>query len=174
MLCLLLESNKWSFLPDSLDSDESKCTCLGLIGWYVLTAPRKQGVLLMLHGGSCSRMVEMHFFLGFSLVGIYQYPSHSVSLIAYVHLRGLMAKPFASRQDRTLSSRTWCSFHVFPKTPMLSRFALMLLSPCKTCSGIYCAKPGAHWPMGNCLYLYLLNGIIITHSFWGSSSSAKV
>ncbi len=35
-----------------------------------VATPRKLQIPLMFHGGSCSRMTEMHFFQGLSPVGI--------------------------------------------------------------------------------------------------------
>ncbi len=67
-----------------------------------------------------------------------------------------MVKPFASRQEKSLSRSTWYSFHVFPKTAISSSYTLTLSWQHRTWSMICCAKSGAHFrPMGKHLYLYL-------------------
>ncbi len=92
------------------------------------------------------------FFHCLRPVGINQHPIQSDHWIAYAHLRGLTMTPIGSRQDKSLSRRTWCSSYVLPKTPMSSWYTSMLLSPCRTCSIICCAKSGAHFgPMGKYL-----------------------
>ncbi len=70
--------------------------CFGHISQYALTAPRKLHISLMFLSGSCLRFEDIHFFQGLSPIGN---PSLSVSWIAYVHMRGLIVKPFASRQE---------------------------------------------------------------------------
>ncbi len=109
------------FLPDLSDSGYNKWSHLGHMSRYVFSAPRKPHISLTLGGGSCSRIAEMCFFHGLRPVKVNQYPSQLVSWIDHAQLRGLTEKPFALRQDKTLSRRTWCSYYVFLKILMLSR-----------------------------------------------------
>ncbi len=141
--CLRLSSGTflWSFfLQDLAARVFSKCACLHHMSQYVLTAPRKLRFFLMLHGSSQSRMAEMLYFHGLRPVGVFQLVTWKV----HSYLRWLTVKLFASRQDKILSSRTWCSSHVVQKTPMSSRYTLTLSSPHKNCSIICCTKSGAH------------------------------
>ncbi len=84
-------------LPNLSNNGANRCAHLGHISQYVLTAPRKLHICMMLHGGSCSQMAEMPSFQGLSPVGVNKYPSQSISWIPQAHLRWLVVKPNASR-----------------------------------------------------------------------------
>ncbi len=111
-------------------------------------------------GCSSSRMVEMHFFQGLSLIGINQYPSQLVSWMANAHLRELMVKHLF--QGRMTLCQVWLDgLPMFCwRQIMSSRNTSTLLSLCRTCSMICCDILGAHFrPIGKCLYLIL--GLLI-------------
>ncbi len=100
----ILGYNKRSFYQ--IDQKEVEQTgFFDNISQYVLTAPRKPCISLILYDGSCSRVTKTHFFQGLSLVGINQYPSQSVSWMDCA-LEGANSEAIASRQERTLLMRT--------------------------------------------------------------------